>query len=188
MGGWLAGRGFGLAAARRKLGVATGRLIAYCQELRSGRKRILRRTFVRQEVYDTLYKGNSKYDNLFSDLQMHVVQISEGAVPGHWIRGDFNTNLPGHERFEEYEDNSNALQKIHERGDNMLSKTQAHDKFMVLHQGHKDDMKKVEDKLPSAKGDALLSMMARSWYWNQTCQPSLQSGFMFLLKQGLEPH
>ena len=87
---------------------------------------------MRAEVYDQLYKDNPQYSVLFGDKTMHVVSDAEGPVPGYWVRGEFNLNLPGHELFEDYTDKSVTVSVCQDNGESPLSPGQGIDKYKVL--------------------------------------------------------
>ena len=87
---------------------------------------------MRAEMYDQLYKDNPQYSFLFGDKTTHVVPHAEGAVPGYWVRGEFNLNLPGHELFEDYTVKSVTVSLLQDNGQNALTPGQGLDKYKVL--------------------------------------------------------
>ena len=66
---------------------------------------------------------------------------------GYWILGSFNGHLPGHYEYEDYEDSSSVLKRIHEDGNMVLNKSQAIDKFEALSQFHGADGARADQKM-----------------------------------------
>ena len=75
-------------------------------------KRLNRFTFVHEEIFKNLY-DNAINAKRFGNLS---IDNNEGVeTNGHWCKGDFNTDLPGHDLHELYDDQS--IEILDEKGD-----------------------------------------------------------------------
>ena len=80
-------------------------------------------------------------------------------MPGYWVRGEFNLNLPGHELFEDYTDKSVTVSVCQDNGESSLSPGQGIDKYKVLAVTYVSNSKKVDDNLSTLTPDAMLAML-----------------------------
>lgn len=130
------------------------------EEVKCGTRRLIQRTFVVEPQFQALYKGKAGVDEgRCGELTTHQVSLHEAAVAGRWVRGVFNTHIPGHELFEHYEDHAAVMQVEHESGKNMLSKGQAEAKFAALRSEREDTLRQQEQKCSQLSVDAMMKML-----------------------------
>ena len=126
------------------------------EDMRNGRKKIDRKTFVEEKVYTVLYKDRSNAE-LFGPAVLFALEDNAEPVSGHWIKGDFYSQLPGHHLFEDYKDASVCISRVHEDGSMILHEGQAHDKYEALSAERSAEAKKADESFSSlskSKGGA----------------------------------
>jgi len=133
------------------------------KDLRTGRRKVDKKTFVEAQVFDEIYKGG-KFEHLFGPLTKATLDENEEETAGHWIKGDFQTFMPGHHLFEDYKDSSVNVSTVHEDGSLILQQDQALSKYAALAKERSADQKKSDEAMTSltrSKGGAgdILKMM-----------------------------
>lgn len=135
--------------------VKVGSITTVEEENRSGRRCLVRFTFVVSSVYQELYADKSEYAMRFGELDQNA-DINDAILSGFWTRGDFNSHLDGHFLVEDYNDKNVAIVSKRETGDMILSGGQAVEKFNAI----KDSNKAVAPKTRKMSTSDMLSMMA----------------------------
>jgi hypothetical protein len=118
------------------------------EELKQGRRVIVRFTFVTLLAYTDLYVDKPEYANIFGELDSAAeVSKSLGPMVGYWARGDFNSTLDGHFLVEDYEDASVVHTKRFEDSSTVLGKGQSETKFAALVDMRKGHQTSTRSKL-----------------------------------------
>ena len=113
----------------------------------SGCRQIRRRTFILEKTFNELYAGTPAFKDFEAEKDNHFVSKRLGLQAGYWISGAFNTHLPNHFEYEDYEDISTVYRTRHETGGLQLSKDQAMSKFAALQKDASQERARVEQKL-----------------------------------------
>lgn len=116
------------------------------EELRTGRKKLVRRTFVEEKVFVATYKDTDAA-TLFGPQVTEPLNPHEPSelTSGYWVMGDFCSNVPGHHLFEDYADVAVTLSRVHEDGSMVLQDGQAQEKYLALKADRDADAKKAAD-------------------------------------------
>ena len=84
------------------------------KEVRTGTRHLVKRTFVREKVFEQVYKGKPDWEKRWGEKVQHIINQSEGSVAGRWARGEVNLHLDGHELYEDYEDQTTGTRVVAE--------------------------------------------------------------------------
>lgn len=132
------------------------------EEVRTGRRYLKRRTFVRVDVYNEMYKDNPDYAGFFGELESNVdIAKSLPLMSGYWARGEINSWADGHYTVEDYDDASASHKKTIESGKLVLDKHQASDKFSAIAEVHQERVSAVESKFKKLSAGDMLKLLQR---------------------------
>ena len=142
------------------------------EEERKGTKLIRRRTFILEKVFLEIYASTPEFKNKAMEKDTHFVSRSTGLQSGYWVPGSFNSHLPGHFEYEDYEDTSAVLRKRHEDGSLVLSKDQAATKFDALTKIHGESHSRIQQKLNVFTALDLIKMASGSGGSSSASKPA----------------
>jgi hypothetical protein len=127
------------------------------EELSTGRRKIVRKTFVEEKQFLLLYKDTA-HAELFSSLVTEHLNANDPSesTSGYWIQGDVCSHLPGHHLIEDYADAAVRMSRTHEDGSTVLHEDQAKDKYRALTSDRLSDAKRA-DEYTKAHSDLLKS-------------------------------
>ena len=116
------------------------------EELRTGRKKLDRKTFVEEKTFEYLYKDTANAE-LFGPLVAEYLNPNDAteAWNGYWVKGDFFSNLKGHHLFEDYSDAAVNMSRVHEDGSCVLHEGQAKEKYDALKADRVADTKRADE-------------------------------------------
>ena len=110
-----------------------------------GSRRIQKRTFVEEPVFQQLYADNKELSKLFGDKCTDL----ELGKEGRWVRGHIGNGLPGHHEVEDYQQIEVAKSSVHEDGSSPIDADQANRKFDALVKLSTASKSSAEEKLSS---------------------------------------
>ena len=99
-----------------------GRCQVVTETKTAGHRKIVRMTFVAEDVFNEVYK-DGPHEKRFGQLSSEKTNAGL-EKKGYWCRGDFNSDLEGHELHEYYEDEAVQVVETKDSGEAVLSKDQ----------------------------------------------------------------